>query len=79
MDITAAEKKALLKALGKRLEELIYARYKNKEQFLAATGFYKANLHEIITGKVDPQYITLCRLSRALGVTVEELVKDTGK
>jgi DNA-binding Xre family transcriptional regulator len=75
MEVSAAEKKAALKALGQRLEALIYERYKSKEQFLAETGFFKTNLHEVVTGKVDVQFTTLLRLAKALNISVSELIK----
>lgn len=75
MELTAVEKKAALRALGRRIESLIYEKFKNKERFLAETGFFKANLHEVLTGKVDPRFSTLVRLAKALKVPIEELVK----
>lgn len=78
MDLPESEKKAALRALGARLESLIYERYKSKDQFLAETGFFKANLHEIITGKVDPQFSTLLRLAKALKVSVGQIVDAPG-
>lgn len=75
MELSESEKKAALTALGQRIEALIYEKFKNKEQFLAETGFYKANLHEVVTGRVDVQFSTLLRLAKALKVPVEELVK----
>ena len=79
MEITPKEKEKLLKDFGVRLEALIYERYKSKDLFLRETRFYKANLHEITTGKVDPQLTTLYRLAKALGITLEELVRKEGK
>ena len=75
MELSASEKKAALKALGQRIESLIYEKFKNKEQFLAETGFYKANLHEVITGKVDVQFSILIRLAKVLKVPVEVLAE----
>ena len=75
MELEPGEKEKFLKDFGKNLEALIYERFKSKDQFLSETGFYKANLHEIITGKVDAQLSTIFRLAKALGVSMEELVR----
>jgi len=74
--LTDAEKKEILEPFGKRLEALIYERFKTKEKFLRDTGFFKANLHQFIKGEVDPQLTTLHRLANAIGITVEELVGE---
>lgn len=74
-EIKPGEKEALLKTFGERLEKLIYQRFKSKDQFIGETGFYKANLHEIVTGKVDPQLSTIFRLAKSLGISLEELMK----
>lgn len=75
MELERGEKQAFLKAFGKQLEFLIYQKFKSKDQFLRETGFYKANLHEVITGKVDVQLSTLYRLAKALEIPLENLFK----
>lgn len=75
MPVLPDDKKKLLLSFGVRLESLIYQRYRSKDRFLAASGFYKANLHGIITGKSDPQLSTLYRLAKALDLTLSELVQ----
>jgi DNA-binding Xre family transcriptional regulator len=75
MDLSASEKKAALKALGARIETLIQEKFTSKNAFLAESGIYKATLHDITTGKADPQYTTLLRLAKALKVPVEDLVR----
>lgn len=74
MPVRPGDKAALLLSFGTRLESLIYQRYRSKDQFLAVSGFYKANLHGIITGKSDPQLSTLFRLAKALGMSVSDLL-----
>jgi transcriptional regulator with XRE-family HTH domain len=75
MIVLPDDKKRLLLGFGSRLEALIYQRFRSKDQFLAASGFYKANLHGIITGKSDPQLSTLYRLAKALDLTLDELLQ----
>ncbi len=75
MIVLPDDKKKLLLGFGSRLEALIYQRFRSKDQFLAASGFYKANLHGIITGKSDPQLSTLYRLAKSLNLTLEELLQ----
>jgi transcriptional regulator with XRE-family HTH domain len=62
-----------LKEFGAHLESLIYKKFKNKGEFLAKSGIYKATLHDITTGKSDPQLTTLKMLSDELGIPIKEL------
>jgi len=66
-------KQQFLEDFGTHLEKLIYRKFKSKESFLAETGIFKANLHEILKGKVDPQLTTLWRIAEGLGIPVRDL------
>lgn len=68
-----ANKTEFLRAFGQRVEALIYTKFKSKEQFLRETGFYAKNLHDILTGRSDPQISTVERLAEALRVDIRDL------
>jgi hypothetical protein len=55
------------------LERLIYKKFKSRDAFLEDQDIYKANLHRLINGEVDPQLTTLHKLADRLGVPVKEL------
>ena len=75
MDLESKEKEKALVDFGKRLDQLIYKQYRSKDQFLRDTGFHKGNIYDIINGKGDPRFSTLFRLSKVLGVSMEELIR----
>jgi len=73
MDKETLQKQKFLKEFGGSLERLIYRKFQSKDAFLRETGIYKATLHDILIGKVDPQLTTLRRIADGLGVSVREL------
>lgn len=74
MKLDQEGKEKALRDFGKRLDGLIYRRYRSKDLFIRETGFHKANLYDIINGEGDPRFSTLFRLANALDVTMEELM-----
>ena len=75
MKLEPKEKEKVLQAFGKRLDKLIYKSYRSKDLFLRETGFHKTNIYDILSGDGDPRFSTLYKLAKALGVSMEELVR----
>ncbi len=50
MELSEKEKSAFLREFGQKVEALIYAKYKSKDQFIADHGFNKRSLHDVLTG-----------------------------
>ncbi len=67
------KKTKILKEFGANLERLIYKQFKSRDAFLEDQDIYKANLHLLIYGEVDPQLPTLHKLADRLGVPVRDL------
>lgn len=65
--------------LGKRLSKLILEKggYKSLDAFALEhhDKIAKPTLYHLVDGKRDPKLSTLRRLSEALGMTVEELIR----
>jgi transcriptional regulator with XRE-family HTH domain len=74
MDEEALQKAKFLRELGANVERLIYQKFKTKGAFLAKTGIFKATLHDITTGKADPQILTLWKIAKELNISVKELL-----
>jgi len=68
------QKKAILSDFGHNVEALIYKKFKNKEEFLRATGIYRKTLHDILTGTKDARISTVYKLAEAIGVHPRELL-----
>lgn len=76
MDAEAEAKRRFQEDFGKQLEKLIYRKFKSKEAFLQETGIFKATLHDILKGKVDPQLFTLKKIADGLHVPLSDLFKS---
>jgi transcriptional regulator with XRE-family HTH domain len=76
MDKETLQKRKRLKEFGEHLEAQIYRKFKSKDAFLRETGIFKATLHDILTGKVDPQLTTLWRIADGLEVSIRDLFPD---
>jgi hypothetical protein len=62
--------------LGGRIADLIkQAGYPSVEGFALANGFHKATIHQLIKATADPRFSTLLRLSEALEIPLDDLVK----
>ena len=67
------KKSKILKDFGANLERLIYKKFRSRDAFLKDQDIYKANLHRLINGEVDPHLTTLHKIADRLGVPVKEL------
>jgi hypothetical protein len=70
---TKEEKTEILVEFGQNVERAILKKFKNKEEFLRKTGFYRKTLHDILTGAKDAKVTTVYRLAELLGVGPREL------
>lgn len=73
MDKDVLQNRKKLKEFGENLEALIYRKFKSKDAFLRETGIFKATLHDILTGKADPQLTTLWRIAEGLNMDIRDL------
>jgi predicted transcriptional regulator len=69
MGFTPDQKAKILKEFGENLEREIRRKFKNKEEYLRKTGFYRKTLHDIITGAKDARVSTLYRIAEELGIS----------
>lgn len=70
---TKEEKSAILAIFGQNVERAILKKFKNKEEFLRKTGFYRKTLHDILTAAKDPKVTTVHRLAELIGVSPRDL------
>ena len=63
-----------LARLGKRIRKLRLAKKMTLAQLAAECDFEKANMARIEKGGTNPTYKTLYKISKALSVTISELV-----
>ena len=63
-----------LKKLGKRIRKLRLSNKMTLAQLAAHCDFEKSNMARIEKGNTNPTFKTLSKISKALNVTVSELV-----
>lgn len=61
-------------ALGKRIREWRYPKY-NQDELASAVDVYRTHISTIEQGRTDIRLSTLLRISDALGVSVDELLR----
>jgi hypothetical protein len=62
--------------LGEKVEHLIrHKGYPSLENFALANGFHKSTVHQVVRATVDPRFSTLYRISEALEISFEDLIK----
>lgn len=62
------------KALGQRIRDLRYPKY-NQDELASAVDVYRTHISTIEQGRTDIRLSTLLRISDALGVSIDELLK----
>jgi plasmid maintenance system antidote protein VapI len=72
MALTTKQKSAYLREFGQNVEIEILKKFKNKEEFLRQTGFYRKTLHDIITGTKDTHISTVYKLAKVLDISPRE-------
>jgi predicted transcriptional regulator len=70
---TKEEKTEILAEFGQNVERAILKKFKNKEEFLRKTGFYRKTLHDILTGAKDARVTTMYRLAGLLDINPRDL------
>jgi transcriptional regulator with XRE-family HTH domain len=63
-----------LKKLGKRIRKLRLANKITLAQLAAECDFEKSNMARIEQGNTNPTYKTLYKISKALSITISDLV-----
>jgi len=66
----------LLKQLGQRIREIRKSRKLSQEELAEICGFDRTYISLLERGKRNLRLINLLKLSRGLGIPVEELLKD---
>jgi transcriptional regulator with XRE-family HTH domain len=74
---TTHEKESLT-LLGKRLKVLRAEASLTQEELCDKAGFSRSYYAEVETGKRNPSYLNLVRISEALEVSLHKLVSDEG-
>ena len=68
------EKKALQKAVGKRIKELREEKKMAQQTLAAACNFEKSNMARLEAGNTNPTIWTWSKIADSLSVTLKELV-----
>ena len=68
--------KKILKALGRKIKNLRKQKNISLNAFSFANGINSATLSRIENGIVDPKFITLLKISTALNVPLENIIKE---
>lgn len=63
-----------LKKIGRRIRKLRLSNKMTLAKLAAYCDFEKSNMARIESGKTNPTYKTLYKISKALSITVKELV-----
>lgn len=75
MGKTINDDKELLKKLGKRIGEIRKEKGLTQMELGFRCDIEKPNMNRIEKGGTNPTFLTLNKISRELGVDIEELVK----
>ena len=73
-DKVEREALAFRKAVGERLRDLRLAASLNQDEFAFAAHIHRAHVGKIENGTVSPTLDTLYKVSRALGVSPDEVI-----
>ena len=62
--------------IGKNLKKIILAKgYKSVEKFALENKIYKDIIYRIINGTRDPRFSTIIRITKALDIKIDALLK----
>ena len=69
------EQEILIKKLGKRIRELRHEKGISQRELALECEFEKSNVSRLEAGRVNPTYLTLCKVAQALKINVVEIFK----
>ena len=70
--------KEMIGNLNNRLKEIRIARGMSQNELAKVSGVHRVSIARYEIGKLSPNAKNLIRLSNALGVTIDELMKKAG-
>lgn len=65
-----------LRSLGRNLHIILFDKKMSKSNLAKKVGISQQMMSEIINGNKAPGAATLVKMAKALGVTVDELIKE---
>ena len=68
---------ALRRSLGSKVQQLRKERQVNQDDFADQAGLSRAYIGRLENGRVDPHLSTLYKIAKALGTSVDELLRRT--
>jgi transcriptional regulator with XRE-family HTH domain len=74
--IKEMDKSKFLMALGKRIKSLRTAQNISQQALAGICNFEKANMSRIENGGTNPTVLTLLKISKALNISLAELLDD---